>query len=178
MNLLIENLAGRIAKTIKEASPEETTSVEVMKFALIGIIHNSIIVITALIFGIIFNNFVETVICCISFMGLRLVSGGYHFKTALSCFIFSTIVFVTIPFIQLPNNVLLYINIVSLILCIVFSPSNIKAHIRVSEKYFFIFKLASIIVVSLNFLLNNPIITLSFLTQSVTLIYFKGGDNK
>lgn len=170
---MIEQLAGKIAVKIKEASPEDTASVEVMKFALIGLLQNGITITAALIAGLISGTFLEVLLAVVSFMILRLVSGGYHFSSMLACAIFSFSIFVAIPFIPLSYFMIIILNTVSFILCLVFSPSNIKGHIRVSEKYFFVFKVLSILLVSINFWLANPIVALGFFVQSLLLITFK-----
>jgi accessory gene regulator B len=170
---MIEQLAGKIAVKIKEASPEDTASVEVMKFALIGLLQNGITITAALIVGLVAGTFFEVFLAVASFMLLRLVSGGYHFSSMLACAIFSFSVFVAIPFIPVSDSMVHVLNAASLVLCLVFSPSNIKEHIRVSEKYFFIFKVLSIIVVSINFWISNPIVALGFFAQSLLLITFK-----
>lgn len=171
---MIEQLAGKIAVKIKEASPEETASVEVMKFALIGLLQNGITITAALIAGLLTGTFFEVLLAVVSFMMLRLVSGGFHFSSMLACALFSFSVFVAIPFIPLNQPAIIVLNAASFILCLVFSPSNIKEHIRVSEKYFFIFKVLSILMIGINFWLFNPIIALGFFVQSLLLIPFKG----
>jgi accessory gene regulator B len=175
---LIESIAERIAIRLKEANPRETTSIAVMRYALIGIIHNTITFTTAFIIGLLLGHLFDTFIVAISFMGLRLVSGGYHFRTPLSCLIFSTLIFVSIPFISLQSEAYIIINSISLLLTLIFAPSNIKEHVRVSEKYFPIFKLISVVIVVTNYLFLNPVITLSIFAQSITLIYLprKGGQ--
>jgi len=170
---LIDALAGKIAVKLKEANPEETASVEVMKFALFGIIHNTLTFATALIVGLCLGQLLETLIAAISFMILRFVSGGYHFKTPLSCLLFSSFVFVTIPFISINELWYWVINSITLLLVLIFAPSNIREHIRVSEKFFPLFKIISVIIVGVSLLLHNPIVTLAFFIQAITLITFR-----
>ncbi|WP_182299762.1 accessory gene regulator ArgB-like protein [Cohnella cholangitidis] len=170
---MIDAIATKLAVKIKEANPEETASVEVMKFALFGIIHNTLTFATALIVGLCLGQLLETLLAAFSFMILRFVSGGYHFKTPLSCLLFSSFVFVLIPFIPMQGTSVIIINSISLILVLLFAPSNIREHIRVSEKFFPIFKVISALLVGAGFLLDNPIIILAFFVQSITLITFK-----
>jgi accessory gene regulator B len=172
MSPLIEQVAHRIATKIKEVSPEETASVELMKFALIGILHNTIIIVTALCVGLITGKFADVLIAVASFMLLRLVSGGFHFKSPLSCFIFSTSVFIIVPFIPLASDFKYFhvLTAASFLLCAIFAPSNIKEHIRVPEKYFFVFKILSLAVVAASYFIEHPVVTLSLLVQSFTLI--------
>jgi len=172
MSQLIERLATRIALKIKEASPEETASVELMKFALIGILHNAITIGTALAVGAILGRFGEVLLACAAFMLLRLFSGGFHFKSALSCFLFSAAIFVLIPLIPIGRD-FPYLHLLtasSFMLCLFFAPANIKEHIRVPEKSFPLFKLISLALVTLSYFLSHPVVTLAFLAQSLTLL--------
>lgn len=174
---MIEAIANRIAVKLKEANPEETASVDVMKYALFGLIHNTLTFATALIVGLLLGHLVDTLVAAISFMTLRFVSGGYHFKTPLSCLVFSSLIFVVIPFVQVPEMWLYVINSLSLLLALIFAPSNIREHIRVPEKYWPLFKVISVIIVGANYFFLNPIITLALFVQSITLITLKkGGD--
>lgn len=170
---MIEAFATRIAVKLKEANPKETASVEVMRYALIGIIHNAITFATAFLIGLLLGELLGTFLAAVSFMALRFVSGGYHFKTPLSCFIFSTIIFISIPFITLNSDAYWIVNTISLVLAAIFAPSNIKEHIQVSEKYFPLFKLISVLIVGINYFFLHPVITLALFAQSVTLIYIK-----
>lgn len=115
----------------------------------------------------------ETLVAAFGFMILRFVSGGYHFKTPLSCLLFSSFVFVAIPFVPLNTTWFWIINVLTLALVLIFAPSNIKEHIRVSEKFFPVFKVISTILVIISFFLHNEIVTLAFFIQSVTLITFR-----
>jgi accessory gene regulator B len=173
MRPLIDAIANNLAVKLKEANPEETASVEVMKFALFGIIHNTLTFVTALLVGLCLGQLLETLLAAFGFMILRFVSGGYHFKTPLSCLLFSSFVFVAIPFISLSDTYLIIINSISLLLVLIFAPSNIRDHIRISEKFFPMFKVISAILVLVNFIPVNSVITLAFFVQAITLITFK-----
>ncbi len=177
---MIESLAERISIRLKNANPEETTSVEVMKFALTGVLHNSVTIFAALVVGGIFGHFADTLLTIVFFMTLRLVSGGYHFKSALHCFIFSFGVFVAIPFISITDDIIGILLLVSLLLATLYAPSNITEHIRVNRKFFPLFKLLSLLIIALDLILWNPIIALAVCAQSLTLIRFnrKRGEVK
>lgn len=173
MRELIESISHRIAMKLKEANPDETASVEVMSYALQGILQNSITIITALAVGIITGHFGDVLFAAICFTVLRFVSGGFHFKSAFTCFLFSTIVFSVIPFIQLNSQWLLGFNIINFLLAFIYAPSNIKEHIRISDRFFPVFKLLSLLLVTINFFYLSPIVTISFLAQCLSLISFK-----
>lgn len=173
MKSLIDTLSHRIAVRIKESNPEETSSVEVMTYALQGIFQNVVTVGSALLIGLCFGHFLDTFLAATCFMGLRLVSGGFHFKSAFACFVFSASVFAVIPFIEVDKSVIVLINVISLFLAAIFSPSNIKEHIRVEEKYFPLFKLVSVILVAANFFILSSIVAFAFLAQTLSLITLK-----
>lgn len=170
---MIEHLSNRLATKLKEINPEETASVEVMSFALQGILHNTLTFMTALIGGMMLGQFWETFLAVIFFMALRLISGGFHFKSALACFIVSASVFIVIPMFEPNNNVLLLINIISFLLVAIYAPSNIKEHIRYPEKYYPIFKILSLAIVSINFFFLASIVTVAFFVQACSLVTFK-----
>lgn len=170
---MIEALSNRIAHKLKEINPEETASIEVMSYALQGILHNAITVLTALTFGLCLGHFWDTVIAATCFTLLRLVSGGFHFRSALACFISSSIVFIAIPMITTTNEIAIIINAASLILVSIFAPSNIQEHIRVSERYFVVFKLLSVLLVAVNFFYLSSIVTLAFFVQAYSLVSLK-----
>jgi accessory gene regulator B len=179
MNSLIEYTAERIALKLKSINPEETASVEVMKYALYGIIHNLLVIITSLLIGIILGNLIDTLIASFSFMALRLFSGGLHFKSSLVCLIFSTFTLVFSTLFVLPMVYLYVINSISLLLVFIYAPSNIKEHLRVSERMYPLFKAISIFIVLTNFLWMNPVVGWTFLIQSLALIHIKekgGGE--
>jgi Membrane protein putatively involved in post-translational modification of the autoinducing quorum-sensing peptide len=170
---MIETLSNRLAVKLKGINPEETASVEVMSYALQGILHNMITLLTALIAGFFTDHFWETLLAAIYFTVLRTISGGFHFKSALSCFFVTATIFIAIPLIEVTDQVLLVINVLSLILVAIYAPSNIKEHIRVDERYFPIFKLLSVLVVAANFFFLSDISTLAFFIQAFLLLNFK-----
>jgi accessory gene regulator B len=173
MNPMVDTFAQRLAMKLKEVNPEETASVEVMKYALIGIIHNGIIILTALIAGLFTGHLLDTLLAIICFIALRFVSGGFHFKSSLACFVFSSVVFVIIPLIPAAEWVLVLLNSVSLLLALVFSPANIEEHIRVHKKYFVWFKVISVAIILCNYLILTPVTTWALFAQSLSLIHLK-----
>ncbi|WP_027085552.1 accessory gene regulator ArgB-like protein [Cohnella panacarvi] len=169
---MIEALSNRLALKMKQVNPEQTTSVEVMSFALQGLLQNTLAIITAFIVGVFLGKPWETVIAVISFMGLRFVSGGHHFNSALLCFLSSAGIFIVIPLLNFDDMTLMVLNCISLIIVCIFAPSDIREHIRLPEKYFLLFKLASVLLVAINFMFLSSIVTIAFTIQAVTLVPF------
>ncbi|MFD0673130.1 accessory gene regulator ArgB-like protein [Cohnella sp. GCM10027633] len=175
---MIEGVAHRLATKIKEANPEETASIDVMKFALFGLLNNLIITIVSLSLSFLFGQVQETIIVITSFSVLRLFSGGFHFKTPRACFIFTTLIFILTPFAHLSGTGILVASVLALSLVLIFAPSNIKEHIQVDEKYFPLFKFISTIIVIASYFINDSAVTMAILAQSITLINLnrRGGD--
>lgn len=174
MRILIETLSNRWALKLKELNPEETASVEVMSYAFQGILHNGITFLTALLFGLVYGSFWDILLATSALMALRMVSGGFHFKSALVCFIVSALVFIGIPFVDLKGTEVLIVNIVNLLIVLFFSPSNIAGHIRYSsEKSVIVFKIISVLLVSINFFYLNSIVAVAFFVQACALIPYR-----
>lgn len=159
--------AERIANAIKQQAPEETASVEVMKYALVSLYHGLSVLFASLIIGAITGKLVETLITLIAFALLRFLSGGFHFESALTCFIFSTVISSAIPHIPLPDGYFLIVMITSIILLGIFAPSSVKGVTRIPEKYYPLLKVGSILLVSLNFFIGSELLAVTFFTQSV-----------
>lgn len=170
---MIEALSNRLAIKMKQINPEQTASVEVMSFALQGILQNSLAIITAFLVGVILSKPWETVLAVISFMGLRFVSGGQHFKSALLCFLSSTAIFIVVPLLSFNDMTLIILNCINLVIVYLFAPSDIREHMRLPDKYFIVFKMISLVIVAINFMFLTPIVTIAFFVQAVTLIPFK-----
>lgn len=170
---MIEVLSNRLAIKLKEINPEETASVEVMSYALQGILHNVVTVLAAVVVGSVFDQFWDTLLAAICIAMLRWVSGGFHFKSALACFLLSAAAFILIPMIHVSEPVLIILNVIALILVAIYAPSVAKEHIRVPEKFLHIYKVISIVIVMINFLYLAPIVTIAFFAQACTLLPFK-----
>lgn len=166
----MNSLANRIAVTIKNANPEETHSVEVMQYALGIILNTLLIIISTAVIGLISGRFPECILFLLSFCTLRLVSGGFHLKTAMACNVATTLLSTLLPsLIILSGSGLWIANSLSLIIMIFFAP-NPDRNARIPTSIYPIMKLISIVMVSSNFFLQSTVIGLAFLVQSFTVI--------
>lgn len=176
---MVASLAEKIATSIKNANQEQTASIEVMKFALTVILNSFITMILIFIVGLVTGRFVDTLVVMFIFALIRAVSGGYHFKNSVLCMITSTVVIGIIPHIPLENGTLNYVLlIISWILVAIFAPSNIRNVTRFPESSYPVLKIISLILVSINFIISNPMITITYFVQSLSLIHFGGGEKK
>lgn len=166
----MNTLAYKIAELIKRTDPERTHSIEVMQYAL-GIILNTLFIfITSVLLGWFTGRMGDTLLVFFSLATLRMCSGGTHLKSVWACNIVSIIICVVIPPLSLfLDDMLLFINIVSLVVMLFFAPRpDNNAHIS-KEAYPWL-KVISVLLVALNFIIGSSVIGLAFLVQSLTII--------
>lgn len=174
---MIERLALAIATSMKKVGEEQTPSIEVMKFSLITILHTLFTVVIVFIVSLILGKPLVTMYGMGYFMLLRFFSGGYHIHKSSICTLLSVILMCVAPFVTLEDNYILVANIVSGLVMVIFSPSNIKGFAQIPEKYFPILKVVSVAIVCLNFLFNNSTLAILAIFQSIlVVIKQKGGE--
>lgn len=163
-------LSYKIALKIKQANPEETSSIEVMQYSL-NIILNSLVIVTiSLLIGWLTGRFAGTAVALFGFAFLRFVSGGKHLTTAAACNIFSISLCVSIPHLTfIIEDHLWIINILSLIIVLIFAP-NPDANVQIPLRWYPLMKVISSLIVLSNFFILSSVLGLAFLAQSLTVI--------
>lgn len=169
---MIENLALRLAEALKRADPERTASVAVMKYSLEGILNTLVTVLILCGIGLLTGKLGATVLGFTMFAILRFFSGGLHVGSALKCSLYSVLLLSVAPHIPLTDEMIWYAGALSAAILLIFAPSNIKGHARIPEKYFFLLKIISVLIVCSNFLWLNDTIAVVFLMQALTTIRF------
>jgi accessory gene regulator B len=167
--MIIEAWSERIALSIKRANENETVSVPVMKFAIIILINFFIPVITSLMIGLASGRLAETALCIIAFVLLRMASGGFHFQSPILCMISTVIVTAVPPHIMISDTWTTAFTVLSLILVLLRAPSNMRGYNRMPERFYPYLKIASAILVGMNFILDSYVVALVFLIQGVLL---------
>jgi len=173
---LIDDLSMKISLYLKEKYPQEMPSISIMKYSIKFLISNIIPLLIIMVLAIIFSKGTEVMTAVLGFSALRIVSGGYHLKSATYCIVVSTIMIFAISslssFIGKYNILLLCL---SLLLILVFAPSNIAKMTRIKEQNYYVFKIIALLIVSSNLIFQNEILTTSYFIQSLLLINLKGG---
>lgn len=82
-------------------------------------------ILTTIILGFIFGLVIESLVFLISFSFIRTYSGGYHCKSAINCYLFSSMVVVLVLFIVKSTNIE-YILIISMIMLLISIPIIFK----------------------------------------------------
>jgi len=162
--------AEKIAVAIKNKAPEQTASVEVMKFALISLFNGTTVLVACLLIGGITGKLTETIITMIAFAVMRFIAGGFHFESALACFLFSTALLSALPHIPLPDGSQIYLSVISIVLLLIFAPSDVKGKTRIPEKYFLYLKLSSILLVCGNIVIDSDLLLKAFFAASLLTV--------
>lgn len=94
---MIHTSAASIAHWIKRESREETASLAVMTYALSIFISTTLIVTASLLIGWVADTITQTIVSLITVGLLRIIVGGYHYKSMDVCFVVSTCICAGIP---------------------------------------------------------------------------------
>lgn len=167
---MIESLAARMAEGIKRRAPDHPASVAVLKHSLAILINSLAIISFSLIAGVITGHIKETVTILIAFALLRMVSGGLHLKSGSMCVLVTTSLFVLLSLVKISDGLGIVLNSISLILVILFAPTDIKKQSRIPEKYYPLLKFLSAAMIISSFWIDFSTITACFFVQSLMLI--------
>jgi accessory gene regulator B len=170
---MIDRSALFIASTIKKANPEQTASIEVMKYALVIYLNNFFIISESVIIGILSHKLSDTVTVLVALALLRSFSGGRHASSTLKCNLISVLICTVIPHVPKPDGFSVHLlTIASLLVISGFAPSYSGYTHKVILQYRIQMKIISIIIVSLNFFIQSWVIGLCFLVQALSTINF------
>ncbi|KAA9007312.1 hypothetical protein F4V43_02165 [Paenibacillus spiritus] len=168
---MIEHLSFEVASFLKKHYERELPSFAKVKFTIKVLITNTLPILFLLILSNYFGQRRDYLLAIISFALLRKFSGGYHSKNADTCVLITTsTLFIASNFSYVISGFSTIITLFSIVLCVCFAPSRILKKTRVKEKYHYIFKILSVIIVILSLIIDNSTITLAIFIQSLLLI--------
>ncbi|OUM94675.1 MAG: post-translational modification of quorum-sensing peptide protein [Thermobacillus sp. ZCTH02-B1] len=176
---MVERLAFRLAHWLKSEVPDHPYSVARLQFGFHLFLNTVLTLLVATILGLLFDNLRETMQVLFAFGLLRMISGGYHLKSASVCIVASAGVAALLPFVELSVFYITLLNIANMVLTIIFAPSRIEEQTRIPSKYFPALKVASTVLVASNFLFQSQLLAITWFIQAISLIRFpkKGGDS-
>ncbi|WP_019909609.1 accessory gene regulator B family protein [Paenibacillus sp. HW567] len=170
---MIELLAAKMAFSLKRSVPDHPSSVEVFKFAIAMMLNVIFIVLATLGISLFTGHTGEAAAILISFALLRQLTGGIHLKSNLQCTVVSTLTFTGISLLVLPELWTVLATTAALLAILLLAPVGIDQQSRIPPKYFPYMKLAALLLVASNYFILSPVLALSFLAQSVTLVLGK-----
>lgn len=167
---MISNLAERTATFIKTIDPEQTASVEVMKYGIIVLFNGISVIVLSLAGGMIGGKLYETMMTLAIFAIFRFVSGGYHFTSAWMCVPLSTAFMIIVPYIHVSYHWMIALTVCSFILTLRYAPGFIEGYTRIPVKMYPLLKVCSVAIVLSNFFFLSPIMSIVLFAQSILLI--------
>ncbi|ASS64703.1 accessory gene regulator B family protein [Paenibacillus sp. RUD330] len=166
-----EPLAYKIAVAWKALIPDHPISVPVLKFSIEIFLNLTPIIITTLLLSLLTGQTSEVIAVMIGFGILRQLSGGFHFKSSLQCFIVSTIGITICSLVSFQNEAaIISITLLNIVLFALFAPSNIEGQSRIKKRYYPLLKFLSIIVIVSSLFTNSSEIVTAFFIQGLSLI--------
>lgn len=125
---MISKLASIIAEKFIKNPNVNYNKVEIYQYGFFILLSNTIFFIITIIFGIIFNSLVQSVIFYLSFFLIRQYAGGYHASTETKCetlstfFIFTCVLIIYLSKIFDINDVLFHLGLFASLIIAVISP--------------------------------------------------------
>ena len=167
---MIERLADITAAWMKELVPEHPASVGVLKYGL-HIIYNTLLTLVLCVApALVLGQTAEVLVALAAFASLRAISGGFHFASPVACAIASSVTMLLLSYVQLEAPYMFILTAISVVFAAIYAPSNIEEQTRIPKRYFRHLKIASILLISSNFLIMSPIIAAAFAVQSISLV--------
>ncbi|WP_309123214.1 accessory gene regulator B family protein [Paenibacillus sp.] len=184
---MIAKLSNGIAKFIRENN-EQAASMEVLVFSTIIVLNTVLVTFTVLVVAAFTGRLGEAAAMLFSYVLLRFFSGGMHLHTSKHCNTVSIGLFIVLLHLPIPyNDVGFYLNLVAVALVAWYAPTKDIMHLnKLGPKYTIHFKLIALMIVTANFWIASPILSLAFLAQALSLTppaykgaaLLKGGELK
>ncbi|OMF50907.1 accessory gene regulator ArgB-like protein [Paenibacillus peoriae] len=172
---MLERLSRRIALGIKRADPDGPGSADVLTYIIAIKLNWYSGLILTLLFGWVLGDILNALLAFFSFVVLRKYSGGLHFKSLTVCAVFSAALFASIPLIHLGHDGTLLLTSISALVVLCVAPNNFE-DINPSKIDPYL-KWVSLAIVLINFIIQSPVIALSFAAQAILLLPLsKGGE--
>ncbi|NOU98433.1 accessory gene regulator B family protein [Paenibacillus planticolens] len=171
-------LSRKFADFTLRWNPDEKRSYDSLVYQYAVMVNFLAIAALTLIIGLINGQLSATLTAGASFMALRVVSGGFHFKSLDLCAVVTATIYGVIPSVHVSADYIIWINAVSLVLVALLAPTNLRNTMWTSKAGAkMVFKAAAICVVLIGWALGSETVALALLAQALLLIPRKGVAN-
>lgn len=175
--MILERLSRRIALSIKAADPEGPGTVEILEYELGLRLNWYTGLLLTILLGLAFGTFIGALIALFSFVMLRKFSGGAHLPITI-CSVVTGVVAALIPLIHLNVEAMLFLNVISLIIVLLYAPNEFEYVNPTSWDRWLKWISAGLVVA--NFAVKSPEITCAFFIQALLILPVwtkrEGGD--
>jgi accessory gene regulator B len=180
---MIDSTSLYIANKLKSVNPEQTPSINIMRYSIKFLLLNFVTISLIILSGVIVGDLKEVVICTLGFSLLRYFAGGHHLKNAVACTLTSTFAvhffYLSASYIQYQSYMIPAVHIITLAMVAIYAPSNIEKQTNFKKENYKWLKMISILLVLVNiFTLNNYLLTSAFFFEGLTLMKFRKGGEK
>jgi len=167
---MIARLSTSIARFIRKNN-EQAASEEVLMYSLTIVLNAAFITVVVLGVSLITGRFAAAAIMLASFVFLRFFSGGMHLPSSQLCNALSIGSFVVLLHLPVDYwNTGFALNLIALILVAVLAPTNDMMQLNLlGPKFAILFKFVSIALVTSNFWIQSPAMSLALCSQAVSL---------
>jgi accessory gene regulator B len=166
---MIDKMANQIAVAIKKNVPDHPTSIAVMKHSLSFVLNTVFIISLSLLIALFTNRISEAALALLTYAILRQVSGGAHLKSGMLCVVVSTLMITVISLMSFNAEIVLILNVITVILALVLSP-KIHRRTRIKLQYYPLLKMISVLIICTNFYFESPVLATAFFIQTLSLI--------
>ncbi|WP_374198262.1 accessory gene regulator B family protein [Paenibacillus lautus] len=165
---------------MKRRYPSELPELDILEYSLKFITTNVVPILLIILYGMTIGNLTNVLLTLLSFSLLRMFSGGYHIRSPELCIATSVTLIISISeFGHLLKEYTTIMNLASLLLVLLYSPSNIRMQTLIPKKYDTLLKVSSCVIIIINIYINNIFICVALLAQSLLLIRpLKGGEKE
>ncbi|MBJ6363327.1 accessory gene regulator ArgB-like protein [Paenibacillus sp. GCM10012307] len=170
---MLEAFSRQLAGTIKQALPDHPVSEAVLRYGLNIVFNTVCTIVLSMILGIAAGRLPETMVVLFGFALLRVLSGGYHFKSGLLCVVVSSIVAVSLSFVVLDAYTLFTLNAINAVLVVIYAPSGIERQTRIPKRCFPMLKIAALLIVLTNLHIHSSLLAVSWFVQAISLVPVK-----
>lgn len=176
---LINSLSLKTSEALKRKYGDVVPSIDIMRYSIKFLITNITPIILIIVISLFTDNLFNALIALIGFVSLRMLTGGYHIDSAELCVVFSTLIIILISHLTILEKWYFLFQVTSLILVILFAPFNITNKTKIPIKHYSKLKYAAIILLLISTVVfPNIILSIAFLTQSLTLVHLRGGGKR
>ena len=179
---MIEKMALKLVNQMEKEKIISKSSCEYYEYALIGMVEHVITVVTMLILGLIFKQFLPTVCFMVFFLLLRKRTGGFHANKFWKCYLGTVIFYIAIMQIVpifCRNQIVMYglLFFAMLLICIMGTINHpnmdmSKSELQESKKAARLIVLMEVMILVALVYLKVDILYISYMSAAIILCAF------
>lgn len=169
---IIDRSALSIARAIRNNYPDAGSEIA-LKYTLSLLINSFSAIVITLCICLMTDHVIQGITVIFSYTLLRIVSGGAHMPTSLSCCITSIVLFTVIAHLPFEYSYIhIFLDLVSIYILFLKAPEGIENVSSIDRKYYPLLKAISICLVASSFYFQSSLLSFAFFAQAIFLTNF------